>query len=163
MRQLGAEIGASAALAYQHFRNKDDLLDAVAAEALVELERGLQRIPTTTDPHQALLAMCHAYLAFASSEPCLYQLALEAPRMEGAAGAFHRIGLTFARETTRIVGDGGIESALMLLAALHGIASISLRTSEQRGKFDWHAIEGGLRVLVHGICSAPSNLQQQAN
>ncbi|WNI27204.1 TetR/AcrR family transcriptional regulator [Streptomyces sp. ITFR-16] len=76
-RRLADRIEYSQPVLYQHFKNKDAIVHAVATEGLGELTAVLRASrPTTEDPREALHAAGRAYAGFAARWPALYQAML---------------------------------------------------------------------------------------
>jgi AcrR family transcriptional regulator len=74
LNKMAKAIGVSAPAAYNHFRNKEGLLAAVAVRGyrkLTEIKRAILLEPQIDSP---LRAMSLAYLKFACDEPNLYRL-----------------------------------------------------------------------------------------
>jgi AcrR family transcriptional regulator len=73
-RRLAERVEYSQPVLYSHFNGKDAIMRAVAIEGFGELAERLRRARLAApEPPQALRAVCHAYLAFASERPALYQ------------------------------------------------------------------------------------------
>ncbi|MFJ3091583.1 TetR/AcrR family transcriptional regulator [Streptomyces sp. NPDC086838] len=76
-RRLADRIEYSQPVLYQHFKNKDAIVHAVATEGLVELASVLRAArPESGGPREALHAVARAYTAFAARWPALYQAML---------------------------------------------------------------------------------------
>lgn len=75
LRRVAREVGVAPSAVYNHFRNREALLAAVAADGYRQLSRlerdsydGTQKSP------EVLLALSRRYLRFASENPSLYRL-----------------------------------------------------------------------------------------
>ncbi|MFI5986698.1 TetR/AcrR family transcriptional regulator [Streptomyces sp. NPDC051555] len=78
-RRLAERIEYSQPVLYQHFKNKDAIVHAVALEGFGELAGALHAARVRhaeADPLEALDAVARAYLAFAAKGPVLYQAML---------------------------------------------------------------------------------------
>ncbi|MFD8423373.1 TetR/AcrR family transcriptional regulator [Streptomyces sp. NPDC059466] len=76
-RRLADRIEYSQPVLYQHFKNKDALVHAVALEGFAELAAALRAARLgTADPRGALDAVARAYVDFAERGPVLYQAML---------------------------------------------------------------------------------------
>ncbi|MDJ0384754.1 TetR/AcrR family transcriptional regulator [Streptomyces sp. G-G2] len=78
-RRLAERIEYSQPVLYQHFKNKDAIVHAVALEGFGELAGALHAARARHadgDPLEALDAVARAYLAFAAKGPVLYQAML---------------------------------------------------------------------------------------
>jgi AcrR family transcriptional regulator len=72
-RRLADSIEYSQPVLYSHFENRDAIVAAVAVEGFAELAAGLQEATTDTpSPNDALERVARAYVAFAISNPALY-------------------------------------------------------------------------------------------
>jgi AcrR family transcriptional regulator len=64
IRKLVAECGYSAPTIYQHFGDKDGLLDALVDESFERLTLVLRRLPKSDDPVELLRSRARAYIRF---------------------------------------------------------------------------------------------------
>jgi AcrR family transcriptional regulator len=75
LRAVAREAGVSPAAPYHHFKDKGELLDAVAAEGWHELGEALSGARKAAEnPHVALTELGVAYVSFARENPALYRL-----------------------------------------------------------------------------------------
>lgn len=73
-RRLAERVEYSQPVLYSHFNGKDAIVRAVAIDGFVELAAHLRRAREASPGlTQALHAVCHAYLEFATERPALYQ------------------------------------------------------------------------------------------
>ncbi|MFI6293246.1 TetR/AcrR family transcriptional regulator [Nonomuraea sp. NPDC050790] len=73
-RRLAERVEYSQPVLYSHFRGKDAIVRAVAIDGFDELATHLRHArQSAAEPRQALHAVCHAYLDFATNRPALYQ------------------------------------------------------------------------------------------
>ncbi|MGV9700519.1 TetR/AcrR family transcriptional regulator [Streptomyces sp. NPDC003470] len=77
-RRLADRIEYSQPVLYQHFKNKDAIIRAVALEGFAELAAALRatRRQYTGDAGETLRELARAYVGFASRSPVLYQAML---------------------------------------------------------------------------------------
>src|SRR5260221_187829 len=72
-RRLADSIEYSQPVLYSHFENRDAIVAAVAVEGFAELAASLQDATTDTpSPNDALQSVARAYVAFAISNPAVY-------------------------------------------------------------------------------------------
>ncbi|QLH23029.1 TetR/AcrR family transcriptional regulator [Streptomyces sp. Rer75] len=72
-RRLAERVGYSQPVLYSHFKGKDAIVRAVAAEGFDDLAAALRRARRTAgSPREALRAVGRAYLDFAVARPALY-------------------------------------------------------------------------------------------
>jgi AcrR family transcriptional regulator len=131
-RRLAELVEYSQPVLYSHFDGKDALVRAVAIEGFADLAVHLRQARSAVDePHQALQAVCSAYLTFAAERPALYQAMFVLP-----------IDVKFASEDT----------PPPLKAAFAGLVAV-LRpfdpNPDLRAEVTWAALHG-LAVLRRG-------------
>lgn len=73
LRALARHLGVTAPALYRHFRNRETLLAALAAEGFRQLRTQLLAVPRT-EPLAWLADIGQAYIAFAQAQPNLYRL-----------------------------------------------------------------------------------------
>ncbi len=75
LRMLARQVGVTANAAYRHFKDKDDLLNALAAEGFSRFAQNQRdAVAAHTSPEERLKASGLAYIAFALAQPGLYRL-----------------------------------------------------------------------------------------
>jgi AcrR family transcriptional regulator len=75
LRAVAREAGVSPAAPYHHFKDKDDLLSAVATEGWQELGLAIAKARASApDPQAALTEIGVAYVCFARAHPALYRI-----------------------------------------------------------------------------------------
>lgn len=80
LRAVAREAGVSPAAPYHHFKDKAELLDAVAQEGWEMLQISMTDAKTTTEGLQQLTALGIAYVIFARENPALYRVMYDAAR-----------------------------------------------------------------------------------
>ncbi|MDB5449716.1 MAG: transcriptional regulator, TetR family [Phenylobacterium sp.] len=80
LRAVAREAGVSPAAPYHHFKDKGELLDAVAHEGWQMLDHAMAEAKATAEPHDALLSLGVAYVCFARENPALYRVMYDAAR-----------------------------------------------------------------------------------
>lgn len=75
LRAVAREAGVSPAAPYHHFKDKGELLDAVAEEGWNELGAAIAKgRASASDPKSAMIEIGVAYVVFARQNPALYRL-----------------------------------------------------------------------------------------
>jgi AcrR family transcriptional regulator len=87
LREAARDLGVTSGAVYKHFADKDQLLAAVAAEALKLLAKRTLKATAGLKGAERLHAAGRAYIDFASAEPLLFRLAFS---RYGAAGRDRR-------------------------------------------------------------------------
>lgn len=80
LRAVAREAGCSPAAPYHHFKDKGELLDAVAHEGWLTLDRFMAKAKGMAAPSDLLLSMGVAYVSFAREHPALYRVMYDAAR-----------------------------------------------------------------------------------
>lgn len=83
LRAVAREAGVSAAAPYHHFKDKDDLLTAVAHQGFEQLAAAMREAAEKeTDPERRINALGVAYVCFARDNRALYHLMYDSSRRE---------------------------------------------------------------------------------
>lgn len=80
LRAVAREAGVSPAAPYHHFKDKAELLDAVAQEGWEILGTQMSAAKASTTGVQQLTALGIAYVCFARDNPALYRVMYDAAR-----------------------------------------------------------------------------------
>lgn len=80
LRAVAREAGVSPAAPYHHFKDKAELLDAVAHEGWEMLNAGMREAKARAEGRQQLTALGIAYVCFAREHPALYRVMYDAAR-----------------------------------------------------------------------------------
>jgi Transcriptional regulator len=80
LRAVAREAGVSPAAPYHHFKDKAELLDAVAHEGWEILNARMREAKATEQGRQQLTALGLAYVCFAREHPALYRVMYDAAR-----------------------------------------------------------------------------------
>jgi AcrR family transcriptional regulator len=165
VRAVAERVGISTPSIYLHFKDKDDLLDAVCADVFGSLAVAMEEaIAVASSPLERLLAQGRAYVGFARAKPEHYRLAF----MVGgeAKSVDHVLGSTCFGLLLQTVEEcieanifptdqrGPLPTGLQLWATVHGLASLMLtKPWLPWGEVD-DFVEQSLRVAVAGCALA---------
>jgi len=132
LRAVAREAGVSPAAPYHHFKDKAELMDAIAAEGWELLAQDMYEAGSAAPKDQ--LAIVTTYVTFARSRPALYRVMFDAARDKetlpfdnaAAEGAFY----TWYRQSIHSALDRPLEpeAELEILAAwasAHGLAEMA--------------------------------------
>jgi AcrR family transcriptional regulator len=131
VRAVTARAGVSPSALYLHFAGVEELLSAVLDRSFAELRRYLHAAERAHegDPDAQLLAMGHAYLAFALERPGQYATIFGARHEKGAGGI------------DPALGDAAFDDLVRAVARC-------LRAGDER---DPHAVAASVWVEMHGM------------
>ena len=134
LRAVAREAGVSPAAPYHHFKDKTELLEAVAvggweamSQAIAEARR------SSSHPEAALNAIGLAYVKFARDNPALYRLMYDTSRDRTSMPEHDKEGESGYNEVQRALVDAGadpsdeLELQLATVAswcAVHGLAEM---------------------------------------
>ena len=75
LREIARKIGVTTAAPYHHFKDKGELMEAVAMEGWRELNTAIGKARSdAADPRHALSNIGVAYVVFATAHPALYRI-----------------------------------------------------------------------------------------
>src|SRR5215218_10931897 len=80
LRAVAREAGVSPAAPYHHFKDKAELLDAVAQEGWDMLEHAMAEAKAKAEGRAQLTSLGIAYVCFARDNPALYRVMYDAAR-----------------------------------------------------------------------------------
>lgn len=169
MRKIAGAIEYSATTIYGHFKDKDEILVALAEEGFNLLADRLETM-TTTDPLEQLRQGGHLYFDFARHQPNYYTIMFElranalakdhAPTDTAAHRAFSCIEDAVAEGVARgVFDDTHVPQPILshaFWASLHGVASLLLSgrlgmlPASAHAALEEAVIENTLRGLQHG-------------
>lgn len=117
-RKLADSIEYSQPVLYSHFRNRDEIIQAVALQGFEELTETQRRARAEArTPVEAIRLLFRAYHRFAKENPRLYE-----------AMFVHHIGLSFATEETPEELYGAFRELLLAVSAVAGESDPELLT-----------------------------------
>jgi AcrR family transcriptional regulator len=141
LRRVAREVGVAPSAVYNHFRNREALLVAVAADGYHQLEALEQKTYSgTNDPEQQLRSLARAYLHFAARNPDLYRL------MFSQELAGHR--------TDPELGEAGDTSFRLSVEWWYGEGSYDPSKSAIRHPYAltvWSTLHGAAMQMVDGL------------
>lgn len=147
MRELAAALGVSAMTPYRYFRNKEEILATVRAQAFDQLADDLAQANQTADSDLDRLNALHkAYLHFALENPTRYKLMLDYG--EDDAAAYPELGK--AQDRCRHWLTGYIDS-MVATGYLHGKPRVIAYTL-------WSSMHGAIALRFSGKIDAECDL-----
>jgi AcrR family transcriptional regulator len=154
LREAARDAGVTSGAAYKHFADKDELLSAVAAEALVLLAHRSQKATSNLKGKERLHASAMAYIDFAAAEPRLFRLAFSRfgsdgkTEKDGVPSAFTQLRVAVAELQTDPGKPVDPDALALAWAVVHGIASL---ISDGMWKKNDPRVEAALRLSFKGI------------
>lgn len=136
LRAVAREAGVSPAAPYHHFKDKGELLDAVALEGWDALGAALAQAKAQATPDQIVVSeLGVAYVCFARDNPALYRVMYERSRdkdslpddmRDNEESAYCLVRETFREIAGEDVSDQDVELATIAAwCAAHGLAEMS--------------------------------------
>jgi AcrR family transcriptional regulator len=130
MRELARRVGVSAAAPYRHFRDKQALIQAVAATGFALFLEAIEAAKAGVPADEQLGAMAEAYVHFALRYPRLYKLMFSSELgkfqdkdlRRAADAAYESLAVTAAKEDPDAPG----EAAISAWAFVHGLSMLLL-------------------------------------
>lgn len=164
VRRIAAEAAMSTMNVYSRFGGKDGVIDELFAEGFRRLIAEVEAIPTTDDVVGDLMAIAHAYRAFAIAHPTYYGIMFRSsvpgfePSPESVSVALGGLAQFVSRvehgqELGQIVADDcdPQEIAAWLWATCHGIVSLEL-DGIASDYLSWESIfVNGMRTAIAGL------------
>ena len=154
LREAARDTGVTSGAAYKHFADKDELLSAVAAEALIMLAHRSQKATSGLKGKERLHASAMAYIDFAAAEPRLFRLAFSRfgsdgkTEKESVPGAFTQLRVALGELQTDPGKPVDPDALALAWAVVHGIASL---ISDGMWKKNDPRVEAALRLSFKGI------------
>lgn len=134
LRAVAREAGVSPAAPYHHFKDKGELLEAVAHEGWVELDAFLMKArASASNARERMTGIGVAYVCFARDNPALYRVMYDCSRDKDALpdqlkeeGAYCQVRDTIAEQVSGGVPEIDLELATIAAwCAGHGLAEMS--------------------------------------
>lgn len=174
LREAARRAGVSTGAPYRHFKDKDELLTALATRGFLALDNALgaaSEHAADLAPLERLRRLGVAYVEFAVAEPALFRLMFGelAPRMDASSELEEAIRLAgghlprAAQAVQAELGDASTEDITLLAwSVVHGVASLyldgHLRAFERKGEASGAGVaERVTRALVTAISGAASS------
>jgi AcrR family transcriptional regulator len=166
LRELARRAGVSHNAPYRHFKSKEDLVAALAAEAFHQLHAALEKAAAgVADPKERLCAAARTYLHFALQNPSRFNLMFHSPlqwkNYPKCAAAYAESWNLLAETMRECQGGGDVEtSGEVVWSTIHGITELGIARHLREGKVAELAslVDAAVRVLLDGL--AVSTRQQ---
>ncbi|MEV7870610.1 TetR/AcrR family transcriptional regulator [Streptomyces sp. NPDC088124] len=143
LNEVARRAGVSTSAPYRHFRDRDELLAAVATDGYTTLHQRLQQAAREAgDPGDRLLRLGGAYVRFAQEHPGLF-----VTMFRGPGGIPDEVGIKSYEILRHAVAEAQQAELLSTVpstelltrsiwAALHGLSVLSLRQLSERFDMD---------------------------
>jgi AcrR family transcriptional regulator len=166
MREIAKQINYSATTLYNHFQDKDALLQAVCDADFLALASGMREIMQIPDLIERIQALCQGYAHFALHHPNHYRLMFMTPRAPCNLDITHIeqgnteqdayaqlqavVQAAFAAELFRTDLNDSELIAQTLWASVHGVCSLQIALGNETW-MQWAAIEARLNLMQNAI------------
>ncbi len=134
LRAVAREAGVSPAAPYHHFKDKSDLLHALAEDGFQALGDAM-KADFESDPDHSLTTMGLAYVRFARANPALYRVMYDCSRNEDSMpakahdkedGGFHLVKVAMIRAGADPADEVGLQlAAIASWCTAHGLAEMA--------------------------------------
>ena len=130
LRAVARAIGVSANAPYRHFKDKEELLSALATAGFVELRERLLHADESSAPGRQFVEMARIYVHYAEEHPGLFRLMFGHPCSRAhpdTVAAADRAGEVLAARVAQVV-DAGVREAFTIgcWSIVHGLAALIL-------------------------------------
>jgi AcrR family transcriptional regulator len=153
MRTLAAKIGCSHGALYLHFRDKEELFDALVAESFDELAAALRGQKASGDPVRFVRKAARAYVDFGLRNPHAYEFAFVLRRTGSSEqakphAAYDLLRALVARciEAKRFRAMDVDVASQALWTAMHGVTALLIA----RPAFPWADREALIKRVIDG-------------
>ena len=143
MRRIAEKIDYSAAALYLHFKDREALMDALAAEGYAALADMMEPLPAET-PRERLFRIGHAYIEFALTHRPLYILMFQV-----GSSPEGRYGEHDTRRPSAARAFGLLQEAVRRVAEAEAQFAEEVEATLAAGVF-WAHIHGAVSLLVTG-------------
>ncbi len=172
MSEAARRAGVSSAAPYRHFRDRDDLLDAVAQVAFIALDELSREVAASHErgSESSIIALGKAYIGFVSDHPQFYDLMwgdqgsrrAEWDDRELANSGFFVLedAVRAWCEASKIQGYNSLELTVKLWAMAHGLACLVMNRIVDRFMRDadiYALLESSTRTFLDGLRQTPSD------
>jgi AcrR family transcriptional regulator len=166
VRAVAQRVGVTTPSIYLHFRDKEDLLDAVCADVVGALAAALEEASAgAPGPLERLLALGRAYIAFALAKPEHYRLAFmvagEPKDVDEVLLSDNCFGQVLEAVQECMAANifppderGPLPTGIQLWATVHGLASLMITKPFLPWGQVEDLVEQALRVAVVGCAMA---------
>ena len=135
LRAVAREAGVSPAAPYHHFKDKDELMAAVARQGFEAMSQAMRTAGEGAEgPHERLVALGVAYVVFARDHPALYHVMFDWRRRgavrpnapKEAGGAYQMVKEARYKASDEKADPDDLELATIAgWCAAHGLAEMS--------------------------------------
>lgn len=177
MREIAKQINYSATTLYNHFADKEALLQAVCDADFLALASGMREILQIPDLITRIEALCNGYAQFALQHPNHYRLMFMTPRapcnleitdieqgnteQDAYAQLQTIVQAAFAADLFRADLTDYVLIAQTLWASVHGVCSLQIALGNEP-KMQWATIDARITLMqdaiLRGLLRQPDRL-----
>ncbi len=182
MREIAKKINYSATTLYNHFADKEAILQAVCDEDFLKLANGMREVMQLPDLIARIKALSHGYAMFALQNPNHYRLMFMTPRapcnleitsiqqgnteQDAYAQLKFVVKEAFDAELFKPKITNFELVAQTLWASTHGVCSLEIALGNENW-IKWDEIEERLNmmqtIILAGLLRHPENLSARVN
>jgi len=151
LRDVAKNLGVTPNALYRYVDGKSGLLVEIGAAAARDLAELMSNCPTSKDPRQSVLWICHQYLDFAFSRPHAYQAFMKSkPTPEHPAWKeWRNVWLQLYDSVAKCLPRAADAAGFALWAYLHGRAELAAGAA--RGATPKAGVEDAVLAMIAGF------------
>jgi AcrR family transcriptional regulator len=153
LRKLAERIGVSRTAAYHHFKDKNDLLCAIASQGFTQWQNISETIfnNDTLSNEDKFRQFVHQYLTFATNNPALYELMFGRTIWKNNQ----------SNQTLRDVAypSFNYQVAMTKIWQQHGLM-INTENSLRLAQVTWSTLHGIVRLIIDGIYTDNNHIDE---
>jgi AcrR family transcriptional regulator len=158
VREVARSVGIRQQSLTYYFPTKHALLDALFADAFVDLRRCFDQLPPVTEPEQGVVDVAIAFVEHLIARPAAYHLMFQAtvPGFQPGENS-HRIALTVLAELVDRLAAADITDPVdiaLIRSIMSGICAEQI-ANDPRGRLFADQTERAIRAVLATIRSSP--------
>lgn len=158
LRAIAAEVGVSHMAPYTHFKNKKELLQAIAASGFDDLTERLLRVRQQyTKPSELVLNYGVEYVQFAVENPAIYRLMLSQVDTGGRRNRSDAVASPFSISISPQLENSTQKPFKLLRAAFESTGADEMHVTA-RALSAWSMVHGMSALIIDGHLQLPEGM-----